>query len=181
LSDLTAPISTALVGLSGSLVGALAALAGIWITMRDERGRERDRRIWERERSRVELKLESYADLIRAADDFRKAASDLRSSDETDRAELGKRFEEQSHLLDRAASRVNFVGSASIQLPLHALAIFGFTTISNIVYGLEDATDPKWNDALGRYYGLYDDLMEAARDDVGLEPIPRPLHVAANN
>ncbi len=180
-TDVTLPIALALIGFGGSVVVALATLAGIWITMRNERGREEQRRDWERQRWRSELKLESYADLIRAADDFRKAATDLRSADSSSELQLGQRFEEQSHLLDRAASRVNFVGSASLQVPLHALVIYGLTTISEIVGGQREASDAEWSTALGTYFGLYDDLMVAARNDLGLEPIPRPIHLPSSN
>jgi hypothetical protein len=175
--DVTLPIAIALIGLGGSVVVALTTLAGIWITMANERKRERQRREWDWERWRSDLKLESYADLIRAADDFRKAATDLRTAEPSEQASFAQKFEEQSHLLDRAASRVNFVGSADLQPPLHALVLQGLTTISNIVYGLTDAPDADWQEALDRYFRLYDELMNAARDDLGLEPIVRPIEL----
>jgi hypothetical protein len=178
--DITLPIAIALIGFGGSVMVALTTLAGISITMANEHKRERQRREWDRERWRSDLKLESYADLIRAADDFRKAATDLRTAEPSERIGLARKFEEQSHLLDRAASRVNFVGSADLQAPLHALVLQGLTTISNIVYGLNDAPDIEWQSALDRYFRLYDELMNAARDDLGLEPIPHPIELPMN-
>src|SRR6266851_106692 len=100
-ADVALPIAIAVIGFGGSVVVAFAALAGIWITMKNERGREEDRREWAHQRWRSELKLESYADLIRAADDFRKAAIDLRNADPSHQLELARFFEEQCHLLDR--------------------------------------------------------------------------------
>ena len=178
--DITLPIAIALIGFGGSVVVALTTLAGISITMGNEHKRERQRREWDRERWRSDLKLESYADLIRAADDFRKAATDLRTAEPSERIGLARNFEEQSHLLDRAASRVNFVGSADLQAPLHALVLQGLTTISNIVYGLNDAPDTEWQSALDRDFRLYDELMNAARDDLALEPIPHPIELPMN-
>jgi hypothetical protein len=179
-ADTALPIAIALIGLGGSVLVALTTLAGIWLTMANERKRERQRMEWDRDRWRSDLKLESYADLIRAADDFRRAATDLRTAQPSERASFAQNFQEQSHLLDRAASRVNFVGSAALQPPLYALVLQGLTTISNIVYGLTDATDAEWQKALDRYFRLYDELMNAARNDLGLEPIAHPIELPAS-
>jgi hypothetical protein len=58
---------------------------------------------------------------------------------------------------------------------LHALVLHGFTSISNILEGKKDASDLEWQEVLNRYYKLYDDVVNAARNDLGLAPLPRPV------
>lgn len=177
-NDVVLTVAIALVGFAGSVTVAVAALLGIRITIRGELTRERQWITAEREHWLADLKLSGYADLIRAADDFRKAATDLRQTDGSNASEVAaraQRFEEQSHLLDRAASRVNLVGSASLQAPLHALVIHGFTSVSDILEGKADSSEEAWQQALARYYKLYDDLVNASRMDLGLESLPRPV------
>jgi hypothetical protein len=121
-NDVVLPVALALIGLAGSGIVAVAALLGVRMTIRGELKREQERSAQDRDRWLAELKLSSYSDRIRAADDFRKAATDLRNADSATYDERGRRFEEQSHLLDRAASRVNFgwfefaPGSIAVQL-----------------------------------------------------------------
>jgi hypothetical protein len=174
-NDVVLPVWLALIGLAGSGIVAVAALMGVRMTIRGELNRERERVARDREHWLSDLKLATYADLIRAADDFRKAATDLHQADAADEVERALRFEEQSHLLDRAASRVNLVGSIGLQAPLHALVLHGFTSISNILEGKKDASDLEWQEVLNRYYKLYDDVVNAARNDLGLAPLPRPV------
>ncbi len=178
-NDVVLPVALATIGLAGSGIVAVAALLGVRMTIRSELNRERERSSRDRDRWLSELKLASYADLIRAADDFRKAATDLRLADTRDDVERGLRFEEQSHLLDRAASRVNLVGSIALQGPLHALVLHGFISISNILEGKTEASPEEWQEALNRYYRLYDALVNAARNDLGFEALPRPVDLAA--
>jgi hypothetical protein len=177
-NDVVLPVALATIGLAGSGIVAVAALLGVRMTIRGELNRERERSARDRDHWLSELKLASYADLIRAADDFRKAATDFHQADTGDEVEQGLRFEEQSHLLDRAASRVNLVGSTALQVPLHALVLHGFISISNILEGKMEASDEQWQEALDRYYKLYDELVNAARNDLGLEPLPRPVDLA---
>jgi hypothetical protein len=177
-TDIGLPIAIALIGLGGSVVVAFTTLFGIRLTIRGELSRLQQQRTMERERWLTELKLSSYADFIQAADDFRKAATDLRQADQEDELQRAARFEDQSHLLDRTASRVNLLGSTAMQGPLHALVIHGFTSISNILEGKADSSEQAWQEALGHYYGLYDNFIIVARKDLGLEPLPRPVDLA---
>jgi hypothetical protein len=50
-----------------------------------------------------------------------------------------------------------------------------FLSFRQSVIRPQDAPDPEWQKALDRYFVLYDDLMKAARDDIGLVPIERPI------
>jgi hypothetical protein len=72
-SDATLSILLAVIALVGPVVAATATLLRIWITTRSDRRLERERRDWERERWRTDLRVSAFADMIRGADDYRKA------------------------------------------------------------------------------------------------------------
>ena len=124
--------------LLGALIGAGAVLAANLLQFLSSwRTSKKADANWRRDQRR-----DAYADLIQAADDFRKAASDLHVTpvlfgDLINRAPQAPgtaqvlattvrytvpsytdrllAFEERSHLLDRAASRVNLLGSREVQ------------------------------------------------------------------
>src|SRR2546427_245455 len=122
--------------LLGALIGAGAVLAANLLQfLASWRTSKKADANWRRDQRR-----DAYAELIQAADDFRKAAHDLYVTP----AILGNvfssgpsyldrtlAFEEKSHLLDRAASRVNLLGSRAVQGHVNALALQALQTVSN--------------------------------------------------
>jgi len=131
--------------LLGALIGAGAVLAANLLQFLSSwRTSKKADANWRRDQRR-----DAYADLIQAADDFRKAASDLHVTpvlfgDLINRAPQAPgtaqvlattvrytvpsytdrllAFEERSHLLDRAASRVNLLGSREVQGQVNAIS-----------------------------------------------------------
>ncbi len=175
-SDATLSILLAVVALVGPLVVAAATLLGIWITTRSDRQREGERRDWERERWRTDLRMGAYADLIRAADDYRKACTDLHAAPPSGPrlVALTQALEDQSHLLDRAGSRVNLVGAKEVQAPLNNLAAYALKDMSDAARAQPKVPESGWNPMVNRFFDLYDAFLDVAREDIGFERL-RPL------
>lgn len=173
-SDTTLPILLAVIALVGPVVVAAATLLGIWITTRNDRQRERERRDWERERWRTDLRVSAYSDLIRAADDYRKACTDLHGAEPTGPrvVALAQALEDQSHLLDRAGSRVNLVGAKEVQAALNTLAAFALKDMSDAAQAQPEVPDAVWNPIVNRFFDLYDAFLNVARQDIGFDRLP---------
>jgi len=168
--------------LLGALIGAGAVLAAnllqfltSWRTSRKADAN------WRRDQRR-----DAYAELIQAGDDYRKAASDLqvaarpvvdlifgdhmRAKFET----IPQAFEEKSHLLDRAASRVNLLGSGEVQGRVNALALHALQTMSNAAQADPKVSEEDWRLVTNKFFDLYDAFLNAARLDLGFDALPPP-------
>jgi hypothetical protein len=160
-SDLT----TVLTG----VVGAGGVLFGVWLGGKNERQRIQIESQHERQRWHRDQLLNAYAQLVESADNFRKAATDLRNADPQDIPDLGRALEAESQLFDRAASRVSLLGSKEVQDPLNRLLVHGLRTVSNMVAGDPRAPDNEWQAELNSFFQLYDAFIAVARRDLRLD------------
>lgn len=175
-TDSTLPLLLALIALVGPVIAAGATLMGIRITQRHEQRRDQEDRERERERWRIDQRVAAYADMVRGADDFRKAARDLYVAEpsEPNYRAVEQAFEDQSHLLDRAASRVSLVGSKDVQEPLNALTLHALLEVSARTVRRPQVSVEEWDAATTRFFELYDAFLDAARRDLGLPPLKDP-------
>jgi len=179
--------------LLGAIIGAGAVLAANLLQfLASWRTSKKADANWRRDQRR-----DAYADLIQAADDYRKAAHDLyvtpvlfgdlinRAPQAPGTAQMTTvrytvpsysdrliTFEDRSHLLDRAASRVNLLGSREVQGHVNALALHALRTMSNAAQADPKVSEEVWGATTDRFFGLYDAFLNAARKDLGFDALP---------
>jgi hypothetical protein len=118
--------------------------------------------------------VSAYSDLIRAADDYRKACTDLHAAalSGSRLVALTQALEDQSHLLDRAGSRVNLVGAKEVQASLNVLAAYALREMSATAQAQPKVPDSTWNPVVNHFFDLYDAFLNVAREDIGFDRLP---------